>query len=177
MAEVWTFVELPTQMCKLCLILSFTWLSLSAPLHHTFLKGRNQIQIWLSSSSWKIIVKQTYGYILDLKQRAGLFLIFLCFHQAHLSLPPQAAGGTGQVLKSTCSDDGVFKVPGYHEQMTILDGMEGLWWVLCQVRIDSLSFLSAKVNTVGKWFPGAGGLWGLLPWWVVTCFYERGLIN
>ena len=34
--------------------------------------------------------------------------------------------------------------------MTILVGMEGLWWVLCQVRIDLLSFLLAKVNTVGK---------------------------
>ena len=85
-----------------------------------------------------------------MKQRAGLPLIFLCFHEAHLSLSPQAAGSTGQVLMSTCSDDGVFEVPGYHEQMTILVGMEGLWWVLCQVRIDSLSFLLAKVNTVGK---------------------------
>ena len=34
--------------------------------------------------------------------------------------------------------------------MTMLDGREGPWRVLHQVRVDSQPFLSAKVNTMDK---------------------------
>lgn len=62
--------------------------------------------------------------------------------------------------------------------MTMPDSMEGPWWVLCQVKVDSLPFLSAKVNTMGQWFPGVGRPQGT-PTLVGSylSFYEHGLIN